>query len=349
MDDGELRARDRASGQANKRSTPALSNDEILALHAAVIAASLASRRRTLLVGIDKSIVASLPEGQAPSDQIMTDIHELNAAGILADGTEPVVTWLKNAAHHCGQREQSDVFNGALRKIRRERENQKRVGRVSSAGESSALTTSIDRGKRSTTISKQIPHSLLVTSASLGKLLNLMEQCVYGPMTLEVETVDGIKRSSDIVDEVVTFAEEHSSKISTIHVAGRTGFNQHVYIWLRAEWPLYSRYELELKCSAEEAAHASARFDALFLGMMPSYDMLARFPIANILFASVPFCLCVVPILRAVLPFPAAPLDHFLAISVILVLSFDACVIGLALVRRRLWPALRFSLRREDV
>src|SRR4029079_14236334 len=81
-----------------------LSHDDLLALHGAVVSAGLADARTALLVGINRTVVASLPISTSLSAQILMDIDELNRMGQLADGSEPIVAWLKNAAQILGPR-----------------------------------------------------------------------------------------------------------------------------------------------------------------------------------------------------------------------------------------------------
>lgn len=93
-----------------------LSHDNTLQLHAAVISAQLAPSRAALLAGIDKSFAAQLPFASTPVAQILSDIDTMNAAGVLADGSVPLVTWLKNAIACASVTIEANVFRSALEK-----------------------------------------------------------------------------------------------------------------------------------------------------------------------------------------------------------------------------------------
>lgn len=99
-----------AKGQNVKR----FEHEEILALHSACISSGLATARSSLMAGIAPGFVASLPEIGAPSQQVLSDLHSLNAVGLLADGTSPFETWLSNAIVLTGLRTESAVFKVML-------------------------------------------------------------------------------------------------------------------------------------------------------------------------------------------------------------------------------------------
>src|SRR5689334_16614288 len=86
-----------------------LTHDDLLALHAAVVDAGLTDARGALLVGIDQAIVANLRTTTSLSAQILMDLDGLNRLGRLADGSEPIVAWLKNAAQILGPRAEGVV------------------------------------------------------------------------------------------------------------------------------------------------------------------------------------------------------------------------------------------------
>lgn len=186
-----------------------------------------------------------------------------------------------------------------------------------------------------------------MTSVSLSSVLIFLEQCFSGPIKIEVETTAGVKRSSEVISEIVAFAEEHSIRVKSINVTVSSGFSQHIYIWFESDWPSSSRYDLQLELSEKEAADVCMKLDEILLEMRPSYNALARFPVVNVLFASVLFCFCVVPVVRLVWSAPTPRLDSVLAAAVILVFCLDGCVVCLAIVRRKFWPGLRFSLQRK--
>src|SRR5438045_136275 len=86
-----------------------LTHDDLLVLHGAVVEAGLADARAALLVGINRATVASLPISTSLSAQILMDLDELNRMGQLADGSVPIVAWLKNAAQILGPRAEGVV------------------------------------------------------------------------------------------------------------------------------------------------------------------------------------------------------------------------------------------------
>jgi hypothetical protein len=91
-----------------------LSQEQILSLHAAVVSAHLTSGRDTLLGGIERAFADSLPICRDQSSQILSDLHALNAAGQLSDGSVPFVRWLRNALALAGPRSEANVFRDAL-------------------------------------------------------------------------------------------------------------------------------------------------------------------------------------------------------------------------------------------
>jgi len=91
-----------------------LSHDEILILHAAIVSAQLVPSRSALLVGVDGQLVAGLPTAPTPSDQILQDLDALNKTQSLADGSVPLVRWLKNAVARAAGKNDAKVFQDAL-------------------------------------------------------------------------------------------------------------------------------------------------------------------------------------------------------------------------------------------
>jgi hypothetical protein len=87
---------------------------DVLALHSAVIRANLAERRRSLLAGIDPVFVAGLSKGEDFGSEILTDIHSMNSAGILVDGSAPLAIWLANAVVLADSGPQGLVLRQAL-------------------------------------------------------------------------------------------------------------------------------------------------------------------------------------------------------------------------------------------
>ncbi|MFO0755879.1 MAG: hypothetical protein U0359_05280 [Byssovorax sp.] len=64
-------------------------------LHEAVLASG--ATREALLGGISHHFAATLSTRTRPSEQILSDLHALNAIGVLPDRTDPFETWLRNA------------------------------------------------------------------------------------------------------------------------------------------------------------------------------------------------------------------------------------------------------------
>src|SRR5262245_40621544 len=91
---------------------PLLSHAEILRLHAAIV--SMGRDRVALLGGLDPTFVAGLPAARDPSGQILSDLHELNRAERLTDGSVPLRTWLETAVQLAGPRVEAAVFREAL-------------------------------------------------------------------------------------------------------------------------------------------------------------------------------------------------------------------------------------------
>ncbi|HLM74909.1 MAG TPA: hypothetical protein VK459_19505, partial [Polyangiaceae bacterium] len=71
--------------------------EEILKLHRVALSFHLEDARDALLEGIDPAVVSELPKGLAPSDQILSDLTELNRIGRLDDGSIPLEIWILNA------------------------------------------------------------------------------------------------------------------------------------------------------------------------------------------------------------------------------------------------------------
>ena len=65
-------------------------------------------------MGIDRALVASLPISNNMSAQILMDLDALNRMGQLADGSVPIVAWLKNAAQILGPRAEGVVVQRML-------------------------------------------------------------------------------------------------------------------------------------------------------------------------------------------------------------------------------------------
>jgi hypothetical protein len=89
-----------------------LPRDLIFMVHQAAITAGL--DRETLLQGIDRGFVRSLPNAPNAAAQLLSDIEELNRAGALADATVPLRLWLESAVALAGPRQEAEVFRRAL-------------------------------------------------------------------------------------------------------------------------------------------------------------------------------------------------------------------------------------------
>src|SRR5690242_8187522 len=97
-----------------------LAHDEILKLHQAALVAGLAASRDALLGGIGENFVRTLRLTEAPAEQLLSDLHTLNATGELADGSVPLLLWLANAQAITFTRVESSVFERSLRRARGE-------------------------------------------------------------------------------------------------------------------------------------------------------------------------------------------------------------------------------------
>ena len=109
----------RALDQANDASTgrrvagkSQLDRDLLHQVHVAAISAGLS--RSSLLAGISRSFVASLPYSSSPDAQLLSDLLELNRVDPLQDGERPLEIWLHNAAAIAGPRMATAVFREAL-------------------------------------------------------------------------------------------------------------------------------------------------------------------------------------------------------------------------------------------
>lgn len=96
-----------------------LNQEEIRQLHDAAVNCHLADSRDGLLVGIDRAFVATLVVAQVPAHQLFLDLHALNDAGTLQDGTVPLETWLQNAILLAGPRTDAVIFRELLYRHRR--------------------------------------------------------------------------------------------------------------------------------------------------------------------------------------------------------------------------------------
>src|SRR5689334_20119057 len=86
--------------------------DRLRALQVAAI--SLGLSRSALLRGVSPAFVASLATVPAPAAQLWSDLTELDRVGALVDGSVPLRTWLENALHLAGPRNETALFRAAL-------------------------------------------------------------------------------------------------------------------------------------------------------------------------------------------------------------------------------------------
>ena len=89
-----------------------LPKNKILILHTAALSAGL--DRASLLAGISYSFSQAIPTMPSPSAQLLVDLHYVNDAGSLTDGSVPLITWLETAAQLAGPRRERRVFDAAL-------------------------------------------------------------------------------------------------------------------------------------------------------------------------------------------------------------------------------------------
>jgi hypothetical protein len=78
---------------------------------------SLGLGRAALLVGINSALVARLDIAANPKEQLLLDLHALNRAGRLTDGTDPLEVWLRNAEMLSTPLQESRVFARHLKQL----------------------------------------------------------------------------------------------------------------------------------------------------------------------------------------------------------------------------------------
>jgi hypothetical protein len=154
-----------------------LSHAEILTLHRAAVATDLAASRDALLAGISADYVASLRIMRAPSEQLLSDLHTLNAAGSLVDRSVPLVDWLANAVALTSSRAESSVFKELLRRARLEHSLNRPAAPPTASLVESTEASSRPRGNRtmlSGSAMKELQNALLSafpTKAALARML----------------------------------------------------------------------------------------------------------------------------------------------------------------------------------
>lgn len=93
-----------------------LSDDEIRKLHQAALTLHLEETRDELLRGIEPEVVAMLSTKLAASEQMLSDLTELNQLGVLSDGSIPLRVWIANAKERA-PRGTGAVFSEALKAV----------------------------------------------------------------------------------------------------------------------------------------------------------------------------------------------------------------------------------------
>lgn len=98
---------------------PLLDQDDVHALHQAVVAAGLAgdSGLEALLEGLPPGYVATLPAGGVPAARLLRLLGRLSQDERLRDGTVPLRALLKNAVHLTAGRAGGALFEDYLRRL----------------------------------------------------------------------------------------------------------------------------------------------------------------------------------------------------------------------------------------
>lgn len=88
---------------------------ELTRVYHATVGAGLMRDREALLAAISSAFLASLPTTNKPNAQLLLDLHEMNRARVLMDGTVPLRDWLTCAKSLVGGRQEKTIFERALR------------------------------------------------------------------------------------------------------------------------------------------------------------------------------------------------------------------------------------------
>lgn len=144
-----------------------LNSDQILKLHDAAVRARLFDARDTLLAGIDPAFVAVLPVKPSPIQQILSDLHVLNDAEVLADGTVPLQLWLKNAIAITEALKEATVFEEFLLNASQTLADTKTSNKEKAAPRS-ASTIPITEHERDLEIAKSRHHMMIGVAAIAG-------------------------------------------------------------------------------------------------------------------------------------------------------------------------------------
>ncbi|MBK8252927.1 MAG: toll/interleukin-1 receptor domain-containing protein [Polyangiaceae bacterium] len=92
-----------------------LDRETISRLHAAAISAGL--DRDSLLRGLDKRYVASIPNVGSRSAQLLQDLHDVNTVGKLENDVDPMRAWLTEAVDLSAGRPEQALFKTVLRMV----------------------------------------------------------------------------------------------------------------------------------------------------------------------------------------------------------------------------------------
>lgn len=96
---------------------PASAGLDLNEIHAALVSSGLTGSRDALLAGIPRAFVSSLTTVPSAAAQALIDLGALQSAGMLRDGSRPLVTYLRAAASLAGPRREAQVFRDALRAL----------------------------------------------------------------------------------------------------------------------------------------------------------------------------------------------------------------------------------------
>src|SRR5262249_22686299 len=77
-------------------------------------AVALGLERGALLAGVDRGIVAGLPNMTSKTAQILSDLHELARIGALPDGARPLRAWLEARSALVASRAEQEVCHEPL-------------------------------------------------------------------------------------------------------------------------------------------------------------------------------------------------------------------------------------------
>ncbi len=84
-------------------------------IHRALVDSGLTGSRGALLAGVHRSFAASIRKTGDDLSQALVDLGALEQAGVLNDGSRPLVTYLRAAVALSGERREAAVFRDALR------------------------------------------------------------------------------------------------------------------------------------------------------------------------------------------------------------------------------------------